>query len=85
MSRVNLDAKEPYDVVVGLDHALGYFLQVWDDTKDPDENLIVDKDRILCRGFGRGPLLEEVQQYILDTPRNKRALDLIALDLDPGS
>lgn len=85
MSRINLDAKEPYDVVVGLDHALGYFLQVWDDTKDPDENLIVDKDQILCRGFGRGPLLEEVQQYILDTPRNKRALDLIALDLDPGS
>jgi hypothetical protein len=81
MSRVQVTPKENRniaEVVVGVDHVCGWFLQVWE---HGIEEPIVDIDFL-----SNGAMLEKIIQYAKsDCAVNRRIRGCIALDLDPGA
>ena len=64
-------------VIVGVDHLLGWFVQVWE---DEDEDPTVDVDQI-----SNGRVLEILELYTdPECLRVQVIRDRVALDLDPG-
>jgi hypothetical protein len=90
MSRVHLKASNPnHEVVVGLDHATGWFIQVFDlkaEDETGEETLLINKDALFTPNFGRGEMLSHIQQYAdMSDARTAQAASNIAMDLDPAA
>ena len=86
MSRVFLNAKDPdHEVVCGLDHAFGWFFQVFGpETEDGEENLIVDKDTMFDRNFGQTQMVELIREYAQNDAKSEHCICQISLDIDPA-
>lgn len=93
MSRNVLKGNEGLTVVLGLDHVMGYFIQVFDPTRadEDDEGLVANVDMGPFQPCEtkegpvmgtKGVLLELGERYISDEePRKKTLLYLLALDM----
>ncbi len=80
MSRVHMTPHPDLrleEVVVGVDHLLGWFIQVWNTGEDDPT---VDRDMV-----SRGEMLKIIDLYTdPHCPVNRIIRDKIALDVDPG-
>lgn len=87
MSRVALNPKdeEKHPVVVcGLDHAMGWFFQVFGpEDEDGEEPLLVDEDSLFNKSFGQTELIRYIRLYAKDDALTRHCIDQISLDLDP--
>lgn len=65
-------------VAYGFDHAMGYFFQVFDESKldNDEERLIIDEDSLLT-GMSNGRMLELMVEYAV----NENHRSAVALDL----
>lgn len=83
-SRVNLEGQSPYDsIVVGLDNATGFFIQGYQDGElvlDKSTNAMLPQEE----EASRGEILELIEKHAKESPKRKKVLDAIAMDLDPS-
>lgn len=85
MSRIRLNAKDKnHTVICGLDHAIGWFFQLYDSSKEPNQNPVLD-ECLLFHNLGRSALIERIDQYAVKDARTDHCTTNIALDLDPAA
>lgn len=88
MSRVALNPRDPEKhpaVICGLDHAMGWFFQVFGpDDEDGEEVLLVNKDSIFTPRFGQGDMIDLIRQYAADDPLSTHCITRIVEDFDPA-
>ena len=88
MSRIALVPKntEEHEVVVcGLDHAMGWFFQLFGmPDEEGEDTVLIDKDQMMTRGFNRIELLRLVEEYAVDDEITRHCLSQIAADEDPA-
>lgn len=84
MSRKVLPTKDPkHTLVVGLDHAVGYFIQVFGPGED---EILLDEDQgpFTFPKLDRQKMVKLIQAYGDGGPACERSMDLIWMDLDPA-
>lgn len=88
MSRVTLLGNTDHAcdyIVVGLDHACGFFLQRWSPYNDDAPTIDVDTASPFPNNrVSRGRIIELVQELARPSPARDRVCSLIAADLDPA-
>ena len=87
MSRVSLAPRDPdshTEVIVGLDHVMGWFLQVFGREIDGEDNIIVDKDTLLTKGYNLDEIIKDIEYYAENNMKTKEVISSILMDLDPG-
>ena len=81
MSRF-IEDKSNFTIAYGFDPPLQeYFFQVFDNSKDEDEHLVLDRSTnhmVIGKRLSRGRILELMEQYGVGTEEHKQK---IALDL----
>lgn len=80
MSRVWLESKdETKTVVIGLDHVMGYFFQLFGEDIDSEENVLMDEDFV-----SQGQMIALIEEHAVQSTQTKQVIAAIACDLDPG-
>lgn len=81
MSRVNLETRTGGELVVGLDHAIGFFLDYWEPGEEDLPTISLATHDLLKRN-SRGDIINAIKLLSIDriTPL---VLARIAADLDP--
>ena len=74
-SRYVCDGKKGEEVVFGLDHAFGWFFQLWDNEDEPS----IDVDRL-----SNGKLIQLLEKHGKPSAKLNSAIEYIAMDRDPG-
>lgn len=87
MSHMLLPGRDSrHTLACGLDHACGFFLQVFDEHASDADKPIVDIDTAnpFGRRVSRGQIIEEIERYgCPGHPKIIEACSRIAADLDP--
>ena len=89
MSRVELFLKDPNSNVtaisVGLDHATGYFFQLFVESAnaDDDDVCLIDQDQVFT-GLTRSKLVNLIKEHARPDQMMSYVIKQIHLDLDPA-
>ncbi|MBU2527624.1 MAG: hypothetical protein KKC03_13595 [Bacteroidetes bacterium] len=82
MSRVRLPAKNPaHEIIVGSDHACGYFIQIFNGVDEEGEDvLLLDQDSLLG-GLTRESLINHIDEYVEDSDIKESVCYAIRMNL----
>jgi len=76
MSRYTVDLGDNKEFVYGYDHALGYFYELWDNSRDEDLGPLEEKCVIFDR-LTRNEMIEKMEKY----GSNKEHIQTVSLEL----
>lgn len=76
MSRYVVDLGENKEFIYGHDHALGYFYEVWDNSRDEDLGPLEEKS-VMFNRLTRNELISRMEEY----KANKSHIEKVSLDL----